>query len=235
MTDYVLGLDFGRQHEYPAWAIVQRHGYTPRPRATSTSVPTYEGRAFDGTVRTHVVGPAPRPAPPHYTCPGLGKWEPSATYTAVAEDIARMPEEQPKLANMVVVVNQGPVGQPVTKLLRDRLSLPVRSVVITNGVDVAWDSPTKVPRLHLLTLLKALIDDKRLIISGAHRYAQALGEQMRNVQIKQPSYDEELALREQPEEGLVFAAAMACWAFENLNLDERRASSHSGSFSWWGG
>lgn len=214
-TNFVIGIDLGRHNEPPSLAVVERRNYTPPP-----------------PIGIHITN-APAPTLPTYKCVNIGMFSPNTSNSDVAAAVQEMLRREPALKNGAqIVLNEGPVGPPVADLFRRTIDLRLWRIAITNGSKADRSSvPFNVPRRDLLYLLQTLLDEQRCTLVSGNRYADALVEQMKTVDIKPPTTNDELAWRDQKHDGLVFAVSMACWLFENMTLDRREAHSYSVS-SW---
>jgi hypothetical protein len=182
----ILGLDLGRPHEFTALAAVQESGQ-------------------DATGRTV------------WALPLLNRWSLGTPYPEIVAAVKRFAEGLPR---PVLVVDATGVGEAIVDLFR-QTALPVDelvSVTITAGQAMhksAWDR-WSCPRKDLAGAVQSVLQGRRLRIAKGLRETATLTRELAAFRMKPQSSAEETldAWREQDQDDLVLAVALAVWMGE---------------------
>lgn len=158
----------------------------------------------------------------------LERFKPGTAYpdivARVAEVIRNLPpveSDQPQL-----VIDITAVGPPVLELFKKEVGLTVIGATMTGGFEV--NAPTycniAVPKRDLVSTVEVLLQTALLKIAPALEEAITLTRALENFQLKKSEVTADstsMLWREESEDDLVFAVALACW---------QAARAH---YSWW--
>lgn len=228
-TAYLVGLDLGTRVDYTALSVLRQHavptGRTVRSRAGFS---LDEGAVYDMVPELEYC----------YDVTYLDRWR-GRGYRALVPIVAELLEElrqethrQRLAANILnapdvpvwTLVDSTGVGLPVLEDLR-AAGLSCTGITITGGD--TWNQSGqdfRVPKAHLVSTLRVLIESHRLTVSDALPLGSVLERELQSFKVKtklstgNDSYGADESWRENPHDDTVLATAMAAWVGETQNL-----------------
>lgn len=222
----LVGLSLGRRHQSTGFAVVER-ALTRTGELHHVSYSTERGRRLQARERVEV----------EYRVRHLERQGPPGRYSKVAKRVAELVHQIG--VSCAVVVDITATGRPVYNLIAEELGRALKGTDISvtpgiftvsglgGGVSKGVDSWV-VPRRDLISAAQVLLEEGRLKIAHDLALAGALRDELLSFKAK-PSHKEDLeAWREAPDDDLVLAVALACWAGERFFLKEESVPADGG-------
>jgi hypothetical protein len=188
---YFVGLDLGQKKDFTAIVALQR-SKLPVPHPSGRHRYKYEVRA---------------------AC----RWPLNTPYTTIATEVVNL-VSKPPLAGCMLGIDKTGVGAGVVEIIRAaKPDAWIRPIIITGGFTVTEDKDDRgyhVPKMELVAVVNALLDDDQLDIPDTIKLAPILGSELRTFRGKvTPAGNETAAAdwRTQAHDDLVFALAIPAW------------------------
>jgi hypothetical protein len=157
--------------------------------------------------------------------PHLKRYALGTSYPEIVKDVAERLQKAP--ANACLILDATGVGQAVVELIRTHSLLSTRdanihSVSVTGGEAEGREGRHwRVPKLNLVGAVQVLLQSQRLKIASDLPDTPALVNELGSFKVKVvTSVNESFSeWRERPQDDLVFAVAVACWAATNPSIN----------------
>jgi hypothetical protein len=158
-------------------------------------------------------------APGHYHLRLIERFPLMTPYQEIVDSVARMFHSKEFLAHPnALVVDATGVGAPVVESLKRAKLKPV-AVTISGGYEVTRGPGRRfvVPKRHLVSTLRLLLDGHRLLIAESLPEAGLLIKELLNFRLKvsDAGHDTYAPWREGEHDDLVLATALAAWYGES--------------------
>ena len=199
-----------------------------------------------------VVEPASRYFydPPHSTDIGhensfavvhLERFPPGTGYPAIVERVREICKDKAKIPEHDLLLNITAVGRPLFQLFRDN-KLFVRPFVILNGSAEKWAGPGRaIPKKNLVSTTQIILQSKRLRVAPKLELGKSLFDDLLAFRMNPPRITDPIeAMRENPNDDLVFAVSLACWwgerrLWNDEDLEDMRTDTPALKFHFGGG
>lgn len=223
-SKFVAGLDLGQMADYTALAIAECVQV-----ATGETRSVRDRELIDGkTGRVQVLEREEPIMAAGYNFRHLARFPLGTSYPTVVANMVDLLTQEPLRGNTTLVVDATGVGPPVVDMLRRTALKPcLWAVTITGGMTVTRDGRNlNVPKRDLVSVVKVLLQTKRLKIAERLPEAATLTQELQNFQVKitASANDTYGSWREGQHDDLVLAVALACWFAE---WDSNRPRWHS--------
>ncbi len=159
----------------------------------------------------------------HFDVVHLERFQASVGYPQVVHRLKAMVSDRKRIPDCTVLVNTSSSGPAPLKLFVERNLLHYPFTVINSAVE-SWRGQTEaVPKRTIIGVTITLLQADRLRISSGLDLGKALFDEMANFRMRAPPADTIEAMRENPDDDLVFAVALACWWGDRLTWNEEIA------------
>jgi hypothetical protein len=218
MSEYVMGVDLGRQNDYTAVVIIEA---VVRPLVGSSVVKA----AGADTPLTTIV----------YDVRHIERMQLGMTYPDIVDRVKALYNHPVLRGSSYLVVDATGVGVAVVDMMSQANLFPV-AVTITAGHDVAVDEYQRfsVPKRDLVTNLQVLLQSNRLRIAKELHMASDLTKELANfeVSISTTGKDSYGVWRNSQHDDLVLATALAAWYSVYIGAGVERAKPYRVVAGW---
>ena len=216
-TEYVIGLDLGQLSDRTALSVIED---------VTTAAPAFVGQL---TPDTDVYK---RPEAAMYACRHLQVWNPGTQHTDVLRDVVALLQTPPMRSEpnkrfgatveVHVAIDVTVSGPFTARMFTDALQEASDNVSITTFEIVSGLTQTgnpygsvRVPKRDLASLLRVLLESKRLVIAQGIQHGATLRSEISNFKAEKITPDDSvLDWRTREHDDLVLATALALWMFE---------------------
>lgn len=219
MSSYVIGIDLGRLHERAALSVIERIAGPGAQRKDQLRQRAVQ-RGTQWTMQEFGEWTRLPEEPPVYECRHLHRWQPGTPYTRILDDVARMVEQAPQLAqDGLAAIDITVTGTFIGDMFEQRLQaagLGFLTFEITGGSTVTGSthSHVRVPKRELASVMQLLLSEGRIKVAAKLPDSAMLLRELHDFKVEKLTNDDTLDWRERDTDDLVLATASACWVHE---------------------
>ena len=187
---FIISVDLGFAAEPTALAVVEpasRYFYDP-PRSTNIN--------HENT----------------YAVVHLERFSPGTGYPAIVKRVREICTDKARIPEHDLLLNITAVGRPLFQLFRDN-KMFARPFVILNGAAEKWSGPARpIAKKNLVSTTQIILQSKRLRVAPKLELGKLLFDDLLAFRMNPPKITDPIeAMRENPNDDLVFSVSLACW------------------------
>ena len=188
-------------------------GFADKPTALAAVKPKTDYNAPEG-VRREVRN--------HFDVVHLERFEAGVGYPQIVARTKEITSDRERIDDFTLLANIATSGPAPLKLFNERLLYP-QTFVVLNGSGEGWKGAAEgVSKRTMIGAAQVMLQAERLRIANGLDLGQALFDELLNFRMKPPRTDATVeAIREKPNDDLVFAVSLACWWSDRLVWNEQ--------------
>jgi len=223
---FYLGADLGQAADRTAVITLERLYPTHVPPEVQRIIMTRTVRRLGSNEVLSVERHAPpddaptdtAPPQPVYLCRHIKRLPLHVDYTDVVRYLRGLMQSEQLRGKTRLVIDASSVGRGIRDMLA-RAGCPPLAITIHGGDTVTQAPPcVRVPKRDLVSVVRRLLDERRLKIDRNQPDAEVLRRELQNFKIKinpETAHDSYSAWREGDHDDMVLAVAVAAWAAEH--------------------